>query len=429
MNNSRKRYASFSLFSILILLNFFFIFCKSETPKTQINISSPETTKTNKKMDTIIKFTDLKKDAYRLHFDATVIDFHNDYVYQVYLRRANFGKKDLFTQSGMPRLVEGGVDVQIFAVWIVQKEIKRANHFAKEQIEKIKSFETEYPDKFELAKSYDDIIRINKSGKLCGLIGIEDGAPVENDLDEINTFYDLGVRYIGLTWNHSNKIGTSARDESYSGTGGLTDYGIQVVKRMDELGMLIDVSHIGEKTFWDIINTTKNPIIASHSNCYALDPHYRNLTDEQIKAIAKSGGIIGMNFLDEFIEQDAKASRVKNYYQVYKRELDEIYESDKDDLVKFNEDRENFMNEHPIKGGTSIDNLIDHIDHIKNLVGVDYIGLGSDFDGGITPPVDLYDATCYPLLTKKLVERGYKEEEIRKILGLNFLRVFKQVCK
>jgi len=422
------KYSSITLFSILILFNFIFAFCKNETPPKQTKDTAQQLTQTKNKMDTIIKFTDLTKDAYKLHYDATVIDFHNDYVYQVYYRNANFGKKDNFTQSGLPRLIEGGVDVQIFAVWIVQNEIKRANKFAKEQIARIKNFETEYPEQFELAKSYDDIIRINKSGKLCGLMGIEDGAPIEKDIDEINTFYDLGVRYIGLTWNHSNKIGTSAHDESQTGKGGLTKYGIEVVKRMDELGMLIDVSHMGENAFWDVINNSKNPIIASHSNCYALNPHFRNLNDEQIKAIAKSGGIIGMNFLDEFIEQDAKANRVKNYYQVYKSELDEIYETNKSDLIKFNEEREKFMNEHPINGGTTIDNIIDHIDHIKNLVGVDYIGLGSDFDGGITPPVDLYDATCYPLLTKKLIERGYKEDEIRKILGLNFLRVFKQVC-
>jgi membrane dipeptidase len=422
------KYSSITLFGILILFNFIFAFCKNETPTKQSKDTSQQVTQTKNKMDTIIKFTYLTKDAYKLHFDATVIDFHNDYVYQVYYRNANFGKRDNFTQSGLPRLIEGGVDVQIFAVWIVQNEIKRANKFAKEQIARIKNFETEYPEQFELANSYDDIIRINKSGKLCGLMGIEDGAPIENDIDEINTFYDLGIRYIGLTWNHSNKIGTSARDESQSGTGGLTKYGIEVVKRMDELGMLIDVSHMGENAFWDVINNSKNPIIASHSNCYALNPHFRNLNDDQIKAIAKSGGIIGMNFLDEFIEQDAKANRVKNYYQVYKKDLDEIYETNKSNLIKFNEEREKFMNEHPIKGGTTIDNIIDHIDHIKNLVGVDYIGLGSDFDGGITPPVDLYDATCYPLLTKKLIERGYKEDEIRKILGLNFLRVFKQVC-
>ena len=428
MKNPKIKFSSITLFSIIILFNFVFTFCKKESPPNQLKDNSMQVSQTKNKMDTILKFTDLTKDAFKLHYDATVIDFHNDYVYQVYFRNAYFGKKDKFTQSGLPRFIEGGVDVQIFAVWIVQKEIKRANQFAKEQISRIKKFEADYPEKFELAKTYNDIIRINKSGKMCGLIGIEDGAPIENDIDEINTFYNSGVRYIGLTWNHSNKIGTSAQDESEAGTGGLTDYGKEVVKRMDELGMLIDVSHIGEKTFWDIINTSKNPIIASHSNCYALNPHFRNLTDEQIKAIAKSGGIIGMNFLDEFIDQDAKANRVKNYYQVYKKEIDEIFEQNKDDLVKFNEEREIFMKEHPIKGGTTIDDLIKHIDHIKNLVGVDYIGLGSDFDGGITPPIDMYDATCYPLLTKKLAEKGYTEDEIRKILGLNFLRVFKQVC-
>jgi len=218
------KYSSITLFGILILFNFIFAFCKNETPTKQSKDTSQQVTQTKNKMDTIIKFTYLTKDAYKLHFDATVIDFHNDYVYQVYYRNANFGKRDNFTQSGLPRLIEGGVDVQIFAVWIVQNEIKRANKFAKEQIARIKNFETEYPEQFELANSYDDIIRINKSGKLCGLMGIEDGAPIENDIDEINTFYDLGIRYIGLTWNHSNKIGTSARDESQSGTGGLTKY-------------------------------------------------------------------------------------------------------------------------------------------------------------------------------------------------------------
>jgi membrane dipeptidase len=430
LKNTKLKFSSITLFSVVILFNFIFTFCKKESSQNLTRDTSIKESQTNIKMDTLLKLADLPEDAFKLHFDATVIDFHNDYIYQVYNKNASFGQKDNFTQSGLPRLIDGGVDVQIFAVWIAHNEIGYANRFAKKQIERLKSIESEYSDRFEFAKTYDDIIRIQKSGKLCGLIGIEDGTPIENNIDEINTFYDLGVRYIGLTWNHSNKIATSAMDESKTGKGGLTKYGIDVVKRMDEIGMMIDVSHMGENAFWDVINNSKNPIIASHSNCYSLCPFFfpRNLTDEQIKAIAKSGGIIGVNFLDEFIDQNAKANRVKSYYRVYKSELDEIYERDKNDLIKFNVDRDNFMTVHTINGGTSIDDLVNHIDHIKNLVGIDYIGLGSDFDGGITPPIDLYDATCYPLLTKKLAERGYKEEEIRKILGLNFLRVFKKVC-
>ncbi len=213
------------------------------------------------------------------------------------------------------------------------------------------------------------------------MIGIEGGTVVGNDLDNINSLYNMGVRYIGLTWNNSNNIGSSARDETERGIpGGLTDFGVQVINRMDEVGMLIDVSHLGEATFWDVIETSKNPIIASHSNSYSVYPHYRNLTDEQIKAIAKSGGVIQVNFHRSFL------------------------------------------------GEASLQRVFEHIDYIKNLVGIDYIGIGSDFDGGINPPNDLSDVTMYPNLTYKLLDEGYSQEDVRKILGLNFLRVFKQVC-
>ena len=197
----------------------------------------------------------------------------------------------------------------------------------------------------------------------------------------------MGVRYIGLTWNNSNKISTSAKDAVLKNKqGGLTDFGREVIKRMNETGMLIDVSHTSEAGFWDVIELSSSPIIASHSDCYEINPHYRNLTDEQIKAIANKGGYIGINFYDEFLEKDGK------------------------------------------QNGTTLNKVIEHIDHIKNLAGVDCIGIGSDFDGGISPPADLYDATQYPELTKKLLERGYTPQEINKILGENFLRVFKQVC-
>ncbi len=239
----------------------------------------------------------------------------------------------------------------------------------------------------------------------------------------------MGVRYIGLTWNNSNLISTSARDETERGRqGGLSDFGIQVIKRMNETGTLVDVSHLSEAGFWDVIENTTSPIIASHSNSYSINPHFRNLTDEQITAIAKNGGYIGVNFHDTFLDKNANSNRTPNSYQKYSDELNDLNERYGDDLVKYNEERDKFLEDKNIRGGISIEKVIEHIDYIKNLAGIDHVGIGSDFDGGITPPNELYDASTYPEITKRLVAKGYTAEEIRKVLGGNFLRVFKKVC-
>jgi membrane dipeptidase len=414
----RKVNSRLLLFYLAISITFL-INCKTEPKKILINnISETSTIINQMQTDSIFKF----------FYDAIVVDSHNDFVYQVYNKGASFDKKDKFTQTGLPRLLEGGVDVQVFAVWIPKNEYPRAMSFVKEQVNRIKNFEINSPDKFEIAKTYDDILRITGNHKLCGLMGIEDGIEIES-LEDIESLYSLGIRYIGLLWNNNNKIGSSAKEESKGKKGGLTNFGKKVIEKMNEIGMIIDVSHMGEQSFWDVISLTKYPIIASHSNCYSLNPHYRNLKDEQIKAIAKIGGVIMVNFYDEFISPNAEATRSQNFYEMYRKQLDSIYLLYENDLIKFNEERYKFILEHPINYGTSIDKLIDHIDYIKNLVGVDYIGLGSDFDGGITPPNELYDGTCYPIIAKKLSERGYSKDEIRKILGENFLRVFKNVTE
>lgn len=327
-----------------------------------------------------------KTDYMTLHFDAILVDTHNDFIYKVYEKGAEFGKENSFTQSDLPRFKSGGLDVQVFSIWIPMNQVKRSYDFVISRIDKLKEIEDGNSSEFEFAKTYDDIIRIVKAKKVCGLIGIEGGTAIGSNLDNINTFYDLGVRYIGLTWNNSNLIATSARDATERGKqGGLTEFGIKVVQRMNETGMLIDVSHLSEAGFWDVIENTNSPVIASHSDCYSINPHYRNLTDEQIIAIGKNGGYIGVNFYDKFL--------------------------------------------HSTPSKATLETVIDHIDHITNLIGVNYIGIGSDFDGGITAPEGLTDVTYYPEITRRLVEKGYSPEDVRKILGENFLRVFKQVCK
>lgn len=374
-----------------------------------------------------IKDTSKPVDFYEEYFNSLVLDSHNDFPYQVFKRGADFCEGGDWLQSGLPKFNKGGVDIQVFSLWIPKEHFGRSKDFVLDRIEEMEKFRKKCPDEYEIAYSYNDVIRITGERKFCSIFGIEGGTAVEKDIDNINLFFDKGVRYIGLTWNNSNNIGTSSSDESKGKKGGLTEFGKKVVKRMNEVGMIVDVSHLGEKSFWDVIEISEDPIIASHSNCYSLNPHHRNLTDDQIKAIAKNGGVVMINFYDEFLSSSKKTGKT-NAKTKYGNKIDNLYNNAGGDLVEFNRERQKFLNEVTPSDVVTIETIIEHIDYIKNLVGIDYIGLGSDFDGGIDAPFDLYDATCYPLLAQKLYEHGYTIEEIKKILGLNFLRVFKQVC-
>ncbi|MBX7045057.1 MAG: dipeptidase [Ignavibacteria bacterium] len=426
--NTHKKYLWITALASCILMLYFILSNSASLTKAGSEIApAPVTPQPNKLI------APMKKDSLReyskLHYESIVVDSHNDFIWQVYDKGATFNECS-FTQSDLPRFRSGGVDVQFFAVWIPMKEVKNSFSFVKGQIKRLNQIEQENSGDIEFAKSYEDIMSILAKKKICGLIGVEGGTAIENNLDNINKLYDMGVRYIGLTWNNSNLIGSSAKDETEKGKkGGLTDFGKKVIERMNELGMLIDVAHLGENSFWDVYNLSTQPVFSSHSNAYAINPHFRNLTDEQIQAIAKSGGVIQVNFYDEFLDKNAKRNRTKNAYQLYRKELDELNEKYGDNLEKYNEERDKFLKEKKLTGGTTLDKVIEHIDYIKNLVGADYVGLGSDFDGGISPPAELYDASCYPMITKKLIEKGYSDEEIKKILGLNILRLFKQVCK
>ncbi len=421
---------------IALALTLYFI-TKTATCSQKYNNSYKDKTSTGKDtiqdttrdylINPILITTDPEKEWYELHFDAVLIDAHNDLLYKVRHENCDFYSKDSKTQTGIQRLEEGGIDIQFLALYIPPKHFNRSKAYVLEQIDLLNNLEKKYQNSIEVAFNYSDIKRITQAGKIAIMMGIEGGTAIEDNLDNIDLFFEKGVRYIGLTWNNSNKIGVSAKDEANGKKGGLTKFGKEVVRRMNKVGMLIDVSHLGEQSFWDVIETTQDPIIASHSNCYTLCQHYRNLTDKQIKAVANKNGIIMINFLDWFIVSDA-AKDSKNANEIYKKEITEIYNSYKNDKIKYYEELAKFLEEATPANEVSIDDLIDHIDYIKQLVGIDYIGIGTDFDGGINPPFDLYDATCFPLLTKKLAERGYTETEIRKILGLNFLRVFKEVC-
>ncbi|MEO6348932.1 MAG: membrane dipeptidase, partial [Aquaticitalea sp.] len=252
----------------------------------------------------------------------------------------------------------------------------------------------------------------------------------ENNLDKLEVFYNSGVRYITLTWNNSTPWATSAADETNpegaknsEGKKGLTAFGKKVVHKMNSLGMLVDISHVGEQTFWDVIATTTKPVIASHSSVYAICPHKRNLKDDQIKAIAKNGGVVQINFNSGFIDPSVDA-RENAFLEKHKAEIDSL----KNMGVNQNQAEARIYRKYSDESEAlraPFDLVIQHIEYVIKLVGVDYVGIGSDFDGIFLPPKQLDDVTDYPLITKALVEKGYSEKDIDKILGGNILRVLK----
>jgi len=402
----------------------------SESKGRVVNINSITPMNKDTSKDNILspenKFK-LPEEAFELHYDAVVVDSHNDFLYQIVKRNADFAKENTFTQTGLPRLIKGGVRVQFFALWIPPENFADSKEYVLNEINILNSLAKNNSAQFEIAKSFKDVENILKQNKLAGLIGIEGGTAIENNIDNLDEFYSLGVRYISLTWNNSNNIASSAADEEMGKVTGLTDFGKKVIQRMNSLGILVDVSHLGEKSFWDVAAISDKPLIASHSCSYTLNPVKRNLTDEQIKAIAKSGGVVMINFHSTFLKKDAK-KKISLANKVYSKELKSIFNKYGDDLIKYNEERYNFLQTNrPSENTATLDDLIEQIEYIIKLVGVEYVGLGSDYDGGIQPPFDLYDGTCYPMITKRLAEKGYSELEIRNILGLNFLRVFKSL--
>lgn len=365
-------------------------------------------------------------DFQTLHDKAKVVDSHNDILF---LSLANDLEmdKDLRGKaaSDLKRWKKGMVDVQVFAVWC-DDSVKKPFELALKQIDLLDKIIDRNPHQIKLAHSSDGLEKIISENKLAAMLGIEGGHMIENDLEKLSYFYDRGARYMTLTWNNSTKWASSAYDERYNtklAHKGLTEFGERVIKRMNELGMMVDVSHAGEQTFWDALKISNKPIIASHSCAAAICPTQRNLSDEQIIAIAESQGVIQVNFYSEFLDPgylDKKAL----FLAKHQEEKEELISKG---MVHYWADdflfKKYFEEINEIRAPFSL--LIDHIEYIINLVGVDYVGLGSDFDGMIAPPLELDDVSDFPKITQALAEKGYNEEAIIKILGANFLRVLR----
>jgi len=372
-----------------------------------------------------------KFDYLKFHYDAIVADTHNDVLLRA-MEGEDISVETRVGHSDLARLKKGGVDIQVFAVWVdpiafEKKPFKRA----KDMIDTLYSIARRNSDKIAVVRNSAEIEKAIAEGKICAVIGVEGGHAIENSIEKLEELYKLGVRYLGLTWNNSTDWASSAFDETTNPDKvkitGLSEFGKKVVEKMNELGMIVDVSHLGEKAFWDVVKVTKKPIIASHSSVYKLCPHYRNLKDEQIKAIAQTGGVVFVNFYAEYIDSTFNTKR-KKLEEKYKSQFDSIRVLYEHDQNAYRRARRQLMQKIAEELRPPLDVLIDHIDYIAKLVGVDHVGIGSDFDGISITPLEMDDVTFLPNITKKLLERGYSTDDVKKILGGNFLRVFKQVC-
>lgn len=377
--------------------------------------------------------TTYSQDYRKVHHQNILIDTHNDILTTALEDGVSFDQNlKGRTHSDLNRMKEAGMNVQVFSVWCDGNK-KEPFAYASRQIDTLYAWAARNPEKMMIVKTPADLSRSVKQQKLGSMIGVEGGHMIEDDLGKLDKLFERGARYLTLTWNNSTSWATSAMDENMpsksplSGEAapkkGLTPFGKQVVQRMNQLGMMVDLSHVGEQTFWDAMNTSTKPVIVSHSNCYSLCPVFRNLKDEQILAIGKNGGVINLNFYSGFLTED---------YQKLDRDFRRKYRAERDSLLKINPEpyfaEAYLFKKYPKEVQQMrppLSTIVDHLDHIVKLIGVDHVGFGSDFDGITSTPQGLDDITGYPLITKELMARGYSKKDIAKIMGGNFIRLFK----
>jgi membrane dipeptidase len=371
----------------------------------------------------------------KIHDRAIVVDTHNDFLMKAVDLPGIVMDQDMTgkTLSDLARWKKGGLDVQIFSVFC-DGDAKNPYAYANREMDTLDAVVARNPDKIVKVANYAELMKVVKQHKIAAMFGVEGGHMIENDLNKLDALYKRGTRYLTLTHNISPSWATSAADETSTkpiigkglnseGKKGLTEFGRQVVLRMNELGMMVDVSHVGDQTFWDVIKITTKPIIASHSSVYSLVPHRRNLKDAQIKAIAKNGGVIQINFNPGFIDSTFDKKEAA-FFVKHKVELDGLQKNGMQEFYAMDSIYSKYASEaYSFRPPLSM--VIDHIEYIIKLVGVDYVGLGSDFDGINLTPKQLNDVRDYPMITKALVQKGYSEKDIDKILGGNLLRVLK----
>lgn len=365
------------------------------------------------------------KKALEIQRKSIVVDTHNDILSMMTDDAYDIGVSSAGKyHTDLARMKEGGLTAEFFSVYIDRKYASEGGSArrALDMIDYVYRAAEKYPNDFMLAYSAADIRNAKKRKKIAALMGIEGGHAIEDSLMSLRDFYRLGVRYMTLTHNNTNNWADACCDAAKHN--GLSDFGKEVVREMNRIGMLVDVSHVSDKTMSDVLDISTAPVIASHSSARALADRTRNIPDDLLKRFAKNGGVVMVNFYPGFISQQvveaAKARDIR-----LKPQTDELKVRYKDDPKKLEEETNKLMAANPLPA-TPLSVLVDHFDHIAKVAGVDHVGIGSDFDGISSLPVGMEDIAKLPNLTYELLKRGYSEQDVRKILGENFLRAFAQ---
>ncbi len=381
----------------------------------------------------------LRARANRLHRQSIVIDTHNDVTSPLIedgfdlAMRGDDPNAKIKTHTDLRRMKAGGLGAEFFAVYVGKEFVNKkpaerggAARRALDVIDVVLEQVRRHPESLEAASTAADIRRIAKSGKIAALMGIEGGHAIEDSLPALRMFYKLGVRYMTLTHTNTNDWADSEGDINNSSIqhhNGLTDFGREVIREMNRIGMMVDISHVADKTFFDVIATTRAPVIASHSSARAIANHPRNMSDDMLRAIAKNGGVVMVNFYDGFL--DPRKAELALRERTMEDELKAKYSND----PKRAQEEIDAWRKANDPGKTPLSVLMDHIDHIAKVAGIDHVGIGSDFDGvpltGL--PEGMEDISKLPTITYELMKRGYSDADIKKVLGENLLRVMSRV--
>jgi membrane dipeptidase len=364
--------------------------------------------------------------ARALHFSSVVIDTHADTTQRLLDGKFDVGERHSDGHVDIPRMREGGLNAQFFSIWMSGKITGgTAVQKSLDQIDAVRNMVRTHGNDMMFAVTAADVRRAHEQGKIAVLLGMEGGHMIANDLAVLRMYSALGVRYMTLTHFYNNDWGDSSTDKPAHN--GLTDFGKAVVREMNRLGMLVDISHVSDKTFYDALEISKAPLLASHSSSRALDNHPRNMTDEMAKALAAKGGVVQINYERSYLSQEyndafkANAGDISRLEEKFKKECG-------DNGACLEKAQNNYVNQLVAEGKlphVSWEKIVDHIDHFVKLIGADHVGLGSDFDGADMPE-GMENASKLPKITEALMRRGYSDADIRKILGENTLRVMEQ---
>ncbi|MBA3257500.1 MAG: membrane dipeptidase [Pyrinomonadaceae bacterium] len=367
----------------------------------------------------------LWKKALEIHRKAIVVDTHNDILSMMTDDNYDLGVSSVGKyHTDIARMQQGGLTAEFFSVYIDRSFVRDGGSARRtlDMIDYVYRAVERHPNDLMMAYSTADIRRAKKQNKIAALMGIEGGHAIEDSLMALRDFYRLGIRYMTLTHNNTNNWADSCCDEAKHS--GLSDFGKEVVREMNRIGMLVDISHVSDKTMSDVLDISTAPVIASHSSARALGDRPRNIPDDRLRRIAKNGGVVMVNFYPGFIDKNVIAASKERDVRL-KPQMDELRETYKDDGKRLGEEINKLLGANPLPA-TPLSVLIDHFDHIAKVAGIDHVGIGSDFDGVPNLPVGMEDISKLPNITYELLKRGYREKEVKKVLGDNFMRAFAQ---